>query len=91
MGERPSLRLIPGGHPEVSVGSVKVVAAPEATPPFEVDARAFEDFYDLQREWSADSLARLRANVEAQQRRLTESGVWAIPAEALEAAAGSDA
>jgi hypothetical protein len=43
MDDGPRLRLIPGGHPEISVGSVKVVAAPEATPPLEVDAVAFEE------------------------------------------------
>ena len=41
--ERPSFRLIPGGHPEIRVGSVNVIAAPGSAPPFEVDAVAFEE------------------------------------------------
>jgi hypothetical protein len=56
VGEEPRLRLIRGGYPETSVGSFTVVAAPEGSPPFEVDARAFEE--DTYLVLSADPVAR---------------------------------
>jgi hypothetical protein len=41
---RPRFRLIRGSYPrEMSVGSVRIVAAPKDTPPFPVDAVAFEE------------------------------------------------
>ena len=43
-GKRPRLRLIRGGYPcEISLGSVRIVAAPEDRPPFPVDAVVFEE------------------------------------------------
>lgn len=42
--KRPRLRLIRGGYPcEVSLGSLRIVAAPKHRPPFPVDAVAFEE------------------------------------------------
>ena len=42
--KRPKLQLIRGGYPrEISLGSVGIVAAPIDTPPFTVDAMAFEE------------------------------------------------
>jgi len=43
MADERRLRLIAGGHPEISIGAVKVVAAPESASPFEADAVAFEE------------------------------------------------
>lgn len=42
--KKPKLRLIQGGYPrKMSLGSVRIVAAPEDRPPFQVDAVAFEE------------------------------------------------
>lgn len=42
--ERPKLRVIHGGFPyEITVGSVDIVASPEDSPPFEIDAVASEE------------------------------------------------
>jgi len=41
---RAKLRLIHGSYPrEISLGSISLVAAPKDTPPFQVDAVAFEE------------------------------------------------
>jgi hypothetical protein len=56
MVDRPRLRLVRGGHPEISVGCVRIVAAPEEPRPFEVDAVAFEE--DTFLVLSADPVAR---------------------------------
>ncbi len=48
MGEKksdgPELQLIRGGHHfEMSLGSIRIVAAPKDSPPFQVDAVAAEE------------------------------------------------
>ena len=41
---RTTLRLIQGGlHSEISFGPVRIIAAPENIPPFELNARAYEE------------------------------------------------
>lgn len=41
---RTKLRLIQGGlHSEISFGPVRIIAAPENIPPFELNARAYEE------------------------------------------------
>jgi len=43
-GKNPQLRLIQGGYPRrISLGPIDIVAAPENTPPFPVDAIAVEE------------------------------------------------
>ncbi len=43
MPENRNFRLIRGGYPEVSVGSIRVVAAPKSSSPFDVDAIVHEE------------------------------------------------
>ncbi len=43
MPDERKLRLIPGGYPGIDVDSVRVVAAPESSPPFEIDAVVHEE------------------------------------------------